>query len=119
MAGLQIFFGDRCALDSEVWTLCRVLHGPVPVRLTLCGLVGSLLTFTAMLALSAAPPPAVGVNVIAIVQFELGNPTAPQVPPVTAKSPAFAPLKLSPRDGENPDKLVIVAFSVFDVVVVP
>src|ERR1700691_4611809 len=97
MAGLQIFFDDRCALDSKVWTLCHILHGPVPVRLILCGLVGSLLTFIAMLALSGAPPPAVGVNVTAIVQPELGNAAAPQVPPVTVKSPAFAPLMFSLR----------------------
>ena len=117
MAGLRIFFGGRCALDSEVWTLCRILHGPVPVRLMLCGLVGSLLTFTAMLALSAAPPPAVGANVTAIVQLELADAAAPQVPPVTVKSPAFAPLMFSLKVSENGDKLVTVAFKVFDVVV--
>ena len=110
-------------MSLRCWNLVAVAarsgHGPVPVRLILCGLVGSLLTVTAMLALSAAPPPAVGVKVTAIVQLELGDAAAPQVPPVTVKSPAFAPLKLTPRDSENPDKLMTVALRVFDVVVVP
>ena len=50
----------------------------------LCGLLGSLLMLTAMLALSDDPPP-VGVKVTAIVQVELAG-RALQVPPVTAKS---------------------------------
>jgi hypothetical protein len=51
----------------------------------LCGLVGSLPIVTAMLALSGDPP-ALGVNVTAIVQDEFAGADAPQVPPVTAKS---------------------------------
>jgi len=86
------------------------------VRLMLCGLVGSLPTLTAMLALSTAPP-AVGLNFTATVQCELGETVLPQVPPITAKSPAFAPLKLVLKDNEDDDKLVTVAFSVLDVVV--
>lgn len=70
---------------------------------------------TNMLALSGAPP-AVGVNFTAIVQCELGNAIVPQVPPVAAKSPAFAPLKLSLKGNENGDKLVTVAFKVLVVV---
>ena len=88
-------------------------HGPVPVRPMLCGLVGSFATVTVMVALSAEPP-AVGVNFTAIVHDECGAVDVPQVPPATAKSLAFAPLKLSPNGSENPDKLVTVAFSVFD-----
>ena len=67
---------------------------------------------TAMLALSADPPP-VGVNVTAMVQLELAGAVPAQVPPVTAKSLAFAPLKLSPTDSEDPDLLVIVTSLVF------
>ena len=81
----------------------------------LCGLVGSLVTFTAMLALSAEPPP-VGVNFTAIVHDEFAAAIAPQVPPATVKSLAFAPLKLSLNGSENPDRLVTVAFKVFDAV---
>jgi hypothetical protein len=66
----------------------------VPVRATLCGLVGSLLTVTAMLALSGEPPP-VGANVTAIVQLESGDAVAVHVPPVTAKSLALLPVMLS------------------------
>jgi hypothetical protein len=79
----------------------------------LCGLVGSFATATAMLALSAEPPP-VGVNITAIVHDECAAAVAPQVPPATAKSLAFAPLKLSLIGNANPDKLVTVASSVFD-----
>lgn len=82
----------------------------------MCGLVGSLPTFTAMLALSAEPPP-VGVNLTAIVQLLLGGAVDPHVPPATAKSLAFAPLKVSLNGSENPDRFVTVAFKVFDVVV--
>ena len=71
-----------------------------------------MLMVTAMLALSGTPPP-VGVNVTAIVHVECADTDAPQVPlPVTAKS--VAPLMLSLRGSENPDKLVTVVFSVFD-----
>jgi hypothetical protein len=77
----------------------------------LCGLPGSLLTLTAMLALSAVPPP-VGVNVTETVQLECGDTELPHVPPVTVKSLPFAPLILSLSDSENPDKLVTVTFSV-------
>ena len=90
-------------------------HGPVPVRLILCGLVGSFVTLTVMLALSADPPP-VGVNFTPIVHDEFAAAIAPQVPPPTVKSLAFAPLKLSLNGNENPDRLVTVAFTVFDVV---
>jgi hypothetical protein len=39
----------------------------------------------------------------------------PHVPPVTAKSPAFAPMTLlSPTGSANPDKFVTVIFLVFD-----
>ena len=81
----------------------------------LCGLVGSLVTLTAMIALSAEPPP-VGVNFTASVHDEFAVAVAPQVPPATVKSPAFAPLKLSLNGSENPDRLVTVAFKVFEVV---
>jgi hypothetical protein len=79
----------------------------------LCGLVGSLPIVTAMLALSADPPP-VGVNVTATVQLDFGDAVAVHVPPVTAKSAAFAPLMLSLNGRENPDRLVTVVFKVFD-----
>jgi hypothetical protein len=90
-------------------------YGPVPVRLRMCGLVGSLATLTAMLALSAEPP-AVGVNFTATVHDECAAAVAPQVPPATAKSLAFAPLKLSLDGSEDPDRLVTVAFNVLEVV---
>jgi len=59
------------------------------------------------------------VNVTAIVQLECADTVPPpHVPPVTAKSPAFAPPTLpSPTDNENPDKSVTVMFMVFDLVV--
>jgi hypothetical protein len=75
----------------------------------MCGLVGSLATFTAMLA-------AVGVNFTATVHDECAPAVAPQVPPATAKSLAFAPLKLSLDGSENLDRLVTVAFNVLEVV---
>jgi len=84
------------------------------VRVMLCGLVGSLPTVTAMMALSEEPP-AVGVNVTAIVHEELGDTIGPQVPlPVTEKSVAFVPLMLSLSGSANPERLVTVVFSVFD-----
>lgn len=81
----------------------------------LCGLVGSFATLTAMIALSAEPAP-IGVNFTAIVHDELAAADAPQVPPATAKSPALAPLKVSLKGSEDPDRLVTVAFKVFEVV---
>ena len=81
----------------------------------LCGLVGSFVTFTAMLALSAEPPP-LGVNFTAIVHDEFAGAIAPQVPPAAVKSLEFAPLKLSLNGSENLDRLVIVAFKFFDAV---
>lgn len=70
---------------------------------------------TAMIALSAEPPP-VGMNFTASVHDEFAAAIAPQVPPPTVKSLAFAPLKLSLNGSGNPDKFVTVAFKVFDVV---
>jgi hypothetical protein len=99
--------------DGRRLILCD--HGPVPVRLMLCGLVESLATLTAMLALSAEPP-AVGVNFTAMVHDEFAAAVAPQVPPAMAKSLAFAPLKLSLKGSENPDRLVTVTFKVFEFV---
>jgi hypothetical protein len=87
-------------------------QGPVPVSAILCGLVGSLPIVTAILALSAAGP-AVGVNVIAIVHVELADAVPPQVPPVTAKSPAFGPAILpSLTANEKADRFVTVMFFV-------
>jgi hypothetical protein len=68
---------------------------------------------TAMLALSADGL-AVGVKVTNIVQLEFAGAVVPQVPPVTAKSPAFEPLKLSLTDSEELDRLVTVTVFVFD-----
>ncbi len=48
------------------------------------------------------------------VQLELGDAVAPQVPPVTAKSFALLPLKLSFKGSGNPDRFVTVTFLVFD-----
>src|ERR1700723_1698634 len=79
----------------------------------LWGLVGSLPMLTAMLALSGAPL-AVGVKVTATVQLKFGDAVALQVPPVTAKSGAFAPLRVSLRGSENPDRLVTVTVFVLD-----
>ena len=81
--------------------------------LMLCGLAGSLPMVTAMLALSGAPP-AVGVNVTAIVHDEFADSIGPQVPPFTAKSLAFGPLVLlSLTDSVKPDRLVTVRSLVF------
>ena len=78
----------------------------------LCGLLGSLPMLTAMLAVSDDPPP-VGVNVTAIVQLVLAGAVLPQVPPVTAKSLSFVPLKVWPTDSGKPDRLVTVTDLVF------
>jgi len=88
-------------------------HRPVPESMMVCGLVGSLPTFTAMFALSGDPP-AVGLKVTAIAHDEFAAAVVPHVPPVTAKSTAFGPLKLSLIGSENPDRLVTVTFLVFD-----
>jgi len=106
-------YGENGAKAYMRRALCT--HGPVPLRLIVCGLVGSFVTFTAMLALSVEPPP-VGVNFTAIVHDEFAAAIAPQVPPATVKSVEFAPLKLSLNGSANPDKFVTVAFKVFDVV---
>jgi len=53
-------------------------YGPIPVRLMLCGLVGSLPTLTATFALSGVGP-TVGVNVAAIMQVELRNTVPPHL----------------------------------------
>jgi len=55
-----------------------------------------------MLALSGDPAP-VGVKITAIVHDESADTVEPQVPTVTVKSVAFAPLKLSITDSGNPD----------------
>ena len=89
-----------------------MVHGPVPVRLMLCGLVGSLPMLTAMLPLSGDPPP-VGVNVTPIVHDEFAGTEAPQVPPVAAKSFAFVPPMFSLNDSAKPDRLVTVTVLVF------
>lgn len=81
------------------------------MRLMLCGLPGSLPIVTAMLALSDDPPP-VGVNFTAIVQLECAGTVAVHVPLVRAKSPAFAPLRLSLNASENPDRFVTVTIFV-------
>jgi hypothetical protein len=82
----------------------------------LCGLLGSLPMLTAMLALSADPPP-VGVNVTAIVQDEFAAAVAPQVPPVTVKSVSLAPLKLSLTGSATFDRFVSVTLFDFEAVV--
>src|SRR5271167_4986664 len=81
----------------------------------LCGLFGSLPMLTAMLALSATPPP-VGVNVTAIVHDEFAAAVAPQVPPVTAKSVSLEPLKLPLTGSATFDRLVTVTLLVFEAV---
>src|ERR1700735_4638489 len=78
----------------------------------LCGLLGSLPILTAMLALSDDPPP-VGVNVTAIVHDELADTVEPQGPPVTARSLAFIPLKLSLTGSGERGLLVTVTSLVF------
>ena len=74
---------------------------------------------TAIVAFFCDPPP-VDVNVTAIVHDEFAGAVEPQVPPVTAKSFAFAPLKLSLTDSGKPELLVIVTSLVFgEVLAVP
>jgi hypothetical protein len=89
-----------------------VSYVPVPVKVTACGLVGSPLRFTAMLALSADPPP-VGLNVTAIVHDEPAVCVAPQVPPVTLKSP-FAPVIVAPKASGDRGRSPIVTVLVFE-----
>jgi len=81
-----------------------------------CGLLGSLPMVTVMLALSADPL-VVGVKVTAIVHDVFAGAVALQVPPVTAKSPEFAPLKVSPTVNASFDRLVTVTLLVLDEVV--
>jgi hypothetical protein len=66
------------------------------VRFTLCGFVGSELTVTASVALSADV--VVGLNVTATVHDELAASVGPHVPPVMVKSLAFVPLTPLPSD---------------------
>jgi len=82
----------------------------------LWGLLGSLPIVTAMLALSGVGL-TVGANFTNIVQLELGDAVAVQVPPVIVKSVALAPLTVSLSGNENPDRLVTVTVLVFDAVV--
>ena len=55
----------------------------------------------------------VGVKVTAIVQVEFADALPVHVPPVTAKSPAFAPVMLSFTDSAKPDRFVTVTSLVF------
>jgi hypothetical protein len=87
-------------------------YEPVPVRLTIWGLVGSCGTLTTSDALSAAA--VVGLNLTAIVHDELPPSDAPQVPPATVKSVALTPLIALPIEIVNGDLLVTVVLSVLD-----
>jgi hypothetical protein len=105
---------DFCSFEHfDQTSAALVVHDPVSVRLMLCGLLGSLPMVIAMLPLSADPPP-VGVKVTAIVHDEFAGAEAPQLPPFTAKSFAFVPLKLSLTDSDDPDLLVMVTSLVFE-----
>jgi hypothetical protein len=55
-----------------------------------------------------------GLNLTPIVQDELPTSVAPQVPPVTVKSAAFAPLTELLIEIVNGDLLVTVVLSVLD-----
>ena len=79
----------------------------MPVRVILWGLVGSLLTVTAMLALSDDPP-AVGVKVTEMVQVELGDAVAVQVPSRNGEVGRIGAVMLSLTDSGKPDRLVTV-----------
>ena len=79
----------------------------------MCGLVGSLPIVTPMLAVSGEGL-AVGVKVTAIVHDELAGAVEPHVPPVTVKSVALGPVKLSLTDSGKPDLLVTVSSLIFD-----
>ena len=85
---------------------------PVPVRFTLCGLVGSCGTVTASVALSALA--LVGWNFTATVQLELAASVPVQVPPTIVKSDALGPLVLLLVEMVNGDLLVTISLSVFD-----
>lgn len=81
---------NRVFSDSYLLFAFGSDSGHFAVRLTLCGLVGSLPTLIAILAVSVDPPP-MGVNVTAVVQFELGDAVASQALLASlAKSLAFA-----------------------------
>src|SRR5208337_1093333 len=71
---------------------------PVAVRLTWYGPSGSGLSVTVSVADSA--PTTVGAKVTISVQTVLAASVEVQVPPVTLKSPAFGPLKLSLSETE-------------------
>ena len=85
---------------------------PVPLRLTLCGLVGSCGTLTANVALSAVA--VVGLNLTPIVHDEFPASDGPQVPPVIVKSAALAPLTPLPIEIVNGDLLMTVVLSVLE-----
>ena len=84
----------------------------MPVRLRLCGLVGSCGTLTVNVALS--PAAVVGLNFTPMVHDELPTIDGPQVPPVIVKSPALAPLTKLEIERVSGDLLVSVVLSVFD-----
>ena len=70
----------------------------MPVKLTLCGLVGSCGTETASVALSVVV--VVGMNITPIVHDELPARDVPHVPPVIVKSDELAPLSALPIEIE-------------------
>src|SRR5208282_1183397 len=80
---------------------------PIPERLALCGLAPSPTARTPSVALSA--PTMLGVNFIVYVH-EAPAPAsdAPQLPPVTVKSPGLAPPTLSLNETAAPPSLITV-----------
>lgn len=101
------FVYNNCAIDVD-----EAVYEPLPVSFTVCGPVGSCATLTASVALSAAV--VVGLNLTPIVHDELPANDAPQVPPVTVKSDASAPLSAVPNEIVNGDLLVKVVLSILE-----
>lgn len=80
---------DPTATDPKDWLVgVTVTEAPVPVSVDCCGLEGSL---SETLNVAVRVKFVVGVNVTIIVQDDEPARLEPQVPPLTAKSPGFAP----------------------------
>jgi len=89
----------------------QIAYMPVPVRLTLCGLVESCATLTASDALRA--PDAVGLKSTTTGQLEFAASVGPH-PPTMLKSVALAPPIELVTEIVNGDLLVTVVCSAFE-----
>src|SRR5579864_1124031 len=87
------------------WLHHTLAQEPLPLRVTLCGLLGSEVTVPASVALSVTV--LVGLKVTATAHDELPASVEPQVVlPAIVKSPALRPLTALSIDRVNGDMLV-------------